>query len=44
MNAELDDLGRKRDQANQLIESRKRADQLPIPNRAQERSFSHCQS
>ncbi len=35
MNAELDDLGRKRDQANQLIESRKRADQLansqPVP-------------
>ncbi len=35
MNAELDDLGKKRDQANQLIESRKRADELanaqPIP-------------
>jgi len=35
MNAELDDLGKKRDQANQLIESRKRADEManaqPIP-------------
>lgn len=35
MNAELDDLGKKRDQANLLIESRKRADELantqPIP-------------
>jgi len=35
MNAELDDLGKKRDQANQLIESRKRADELanaqPVP-------------
>jgi len=35
MNAELDDLGKKRDQANQLIESRKRADEMsnaqPVP-------------